>query len=214
MATAELGANGVPEQLHQLDAVLCTIPVRATDIFIKIWTEFGILEVDGTGVEVDHAARQGLFDEVLNDGVEGRSKHLVSRGCLHIGQNGPIRPRLSVTRHRLCQAPEQVAIGNDFPNASLHAAVILRAGRFNGLEHESCDKLKLDGQASASLQERSWQEAGLGEKVVGPFDVAADEHILPWDERVVEHKYGIVLVEATRQGIVERASHDGRGILV
>ncbi len=40
------------------------------------------------------------------------------------------------------------------------------------------------------------------------------QHVLPGDERVVEHEDRIVLVEARRQRIVERRAHDARHHLV
>ena len=84
-----------------------------------------------------------------------------------------------------------------FANARLHTSVVLCASGLNRLEHESGNKLKLDGQSRASLKQGAGQKARFGEEVVGFLNIAAHENVLPGNEGMIEHENGIVLVQTT-----------------
>ena len=81
------------------------------------------------------------------------------------GSTAPFTQGVGVARHRLGEAPEQVAIGDHLAGADLLAAVVLGAGRLERLHHQAGDELQLDGQAGAAVQQRARQEAGLGKKL-------------------------------------------------
>src|SRR5205085_4952744 len=77
VAATKFRTDGIPQQLHQLDAVFGVVAVRAAHILLQVGTQFRVLKIYGTGVEVNQSARQSLLNKVLDYRVEGRSKHLI-----------------------------------------------------------------------------------------------------------------------------------------
>ena len=53
VAGAELGADGVPQKLHDLDALLVVDAVRAAHIARQIFVDLGILEVARMRRQID-----------------------------------------------------------------------------------------------------------------------------------------------------------------
>ena len=78
-------------------------------------------------------------------------------------------------------------------------------GRLDHLDEEAGEEVELDREPRAALEQRAPDEAG---QVVGAGDleVAVDQEVLPRDQRVLEHEHGVVLVEAARERVVERAA--------
>ena len=70
-------ADGVPEQLHQLDPLFGIIATRAANVLVEVGAQGGIVEVPRTGVEIDQAAGHTLFNQVLDDRIKRRGKDVV-----------------------------------------------------------------------------------------------------------------------------------------
>ena len=58
------------------------------------------------------------------------------------------------------------------------------------------DELQFDREPGAAMQQGTRQEPGLRKEVVGGVDITVDKDILPRDEGVLQHKDGVVLIEA------------------
>ena len=82
------------------------------------------------------------------------------------GQHRPVHPGRGVARHRLGQAPEQVAVGDDLADADLLAAIVLRAGRLQRLHHQPGDELQLDRQAGAAVEQARGRKPVCGKKLL------------------------------------------------
>ena len=115
--------------------------------------------------------------------------------------------------HGVGQRPERVAPGEDLADAGLDAAEGDRPRRLERLDEHAGEEVELDRQARAALEHRPPDEP---REVVGAGDleVAVDQEVLPRDQRVVEHQHRVVLVEAARERIVERAADRGGHELV
>ena len=72
VAAAELAADGVPEQLHQLDALDRVVAAGAADVLVDVRAQLRVLEVLGVRVQVDQAAADALLDDLLDARVAGR----------------------------------------------------------------------------------------------------------------------------------------------
>ena len=64
------------------------------------------------------------------------------------------------------------------------------------------------------MQHGAGEEAGLREEIVGGIDIAIDKDILPRDESVLQHKDGVVFIEAAGEGIVKRGAHHRGRVLI
>ena len=126
---------------------------------------------------------------------------------LRVRQHGVADPRDGRARHRVAQAPEEVAPGDRLADRRLHVARLARADGVHGLQEQAGDEVELHREARAALQNGAGQEAGVREEGVRLLDVLVHEDVLPRHEGVVEHEDRVVLVEAAGQGVVERAAH-------
>ena len=111
-------------------------------------------------------------------------------------------------------APEQVAPRQHFADLRLHAAEVLRAGRFDRLQQQPGQEVHLDRQARAALEHEPRQEPRAREEVVHLVDVAVGEDVLPRHEHLVEDEDRVVLVHPARERVVERRPHHRRRHLV
>src|ERR1700722_20667660 len=59
---AELGGQAVPQQLHQLDALLGFVAVGAAQVAIEVGPHLRILEVPRVAVEINESGRNGLLN--------------------------------------------------------------------------------------------------------------------------------------------------------
>lgn len=65
VTTTKLAANGVPHQFEDLDALDVIHPVRTAHILRQILVDLRIVQVTGTGREIDQATGNVAFDNVL-----------------------------------------------------------------------------------------------------------------------------------------------------
>ena len=106
MPAGEFGAERVPQQLEQLDALLGLVAVGAAQILIEIGTDFRILEVARMAIEVDQPRRHRLLDEIFDAGIGHRRDDLIGIARVHVRQHVVADPRLGVLDHRVRQSPE------------------------------------------------------------------------------------------------------------
>src|SRR2546428_5006661 len=133
----ELGPDRVPQELHELDPPDRVHAARSPEIEIEVLAEVSRLEVLRVRVEEDETARHGLLDEVLDLDVGLGRQHLIRRGRLHAGQDAASRPRVVALLHRIRQAPDHVAPGDDLADVRLHATNRPRAGDLVRLYQEA-----------------------------------------------------------------------------
>ena len=158
-------------------------------------------------VHVDQAARQDALDELLDAGVRNGGEHTVGLRVLRIGQHGVADPADGRARHRVTQAPEEIAPGDGLADRRLHVARLARADGVHGLQDQAGDEIQLDRQTRAPVEHRARQEAGAREEHVRLLHVFVHEDVLPRHQRVVENEDGVVLVHPARERIVEGAAH-------
>ena len=214
VAGAEFGADGVPQKLHDLDAVLVADVVGAADIFGQIFVDVGIFEIARVRRQIDQAGGDHLFDDVADRRIGFRHEQPVGRGGAPVRQHRAVDPGLGVVGHGIGQRPEQIAPADDFADLRLHAAKAVDAGGARRLDQNADQKIELHRQPHAALHGEAVEEAGFRIEILQPLDVAVDEHVLPGDERVVEHEDGVVLVEARGQRIIPRRAGRGGGEFV
>ena len=92
MARAELAADRVPEQLHQLHALFRIVSAGAPDVFIEIRAKFRILEIPRAGVQVNQAAGDALLDQIFHDRVKRCAEDVVGGRGIVVRQNRSIHP--------------------------------------------------------------------------------------------------------------------------
>src|SRR6267378_7759846 len=78
----ELGSHGVPEQLHEFDALDRAGPVGAAQVLLQIRAQRRRPEVDGVRVEIDQAARQDVFGELLDTWIGDRGEDTIGLSML------------------------------------------------------------------------------------------------------------------------------------
>src|SRR5579863_5062654 len=66
VARAELGADRIPQELHQLDPLDRSDAAGAAHIKVEVFAQFRNAEVAGMRIEVNEAAGDGLLDLVLD----------------------------------------------------------------------------------------------------------------------------------------------------
>src|SRR5439155_26280809 len=101
--------HAVPRELHELDALDRTGPVGAAQVLVQVRTQRRRPEVDGVRVEVDQAAREDALGELLYTRVGDGGEDAVGLRMLRVRQHGVADPRDGRARHRVAQAPEEVA---------------------------------------------------------------------------------------------------------
>src|SRR5262245_44133331 len=160
----ELGADRVPQKLHELDAPHGVDTVRTAQIEVQVLAQVRRLEVLRVRVEVNQAAGHRFLDQGLDLHVRLGRQHLVGGGRLHGRQDAAAGPRVGALGHRVRQSPDHVAPGDDLADVGLHAAERARAGDLGGLDQEASDEVELDRQTGAAVDERARQEAGRSEE--------------------------------------------------
>ena len=103
--------------------------------------------------------------------------------------------------------------GDDLANIGFDAAEAAGSGGFGRLDQQAGDEVELDREPGAAMQLKARHEAAAREEGVGLFHVAIDEDVLPRHEDVIHDEDRVVLVEAARQRVVERAA-EHRGTLL
>src|ERR1700722_1208287 len=103
---AELGGQAVPQELHQLDALLGFVAVGAAQVAIEVGAHLRILEVTRVAVEINESGGNGLLNDVLYLRVGHGCEYLIGIAWIHIRQNILADPGLGIPHHRVRQPPE------------------------------------------------------------------------------------------------------------
>ncbi|MNF03703.1 hypothetical protein D3C80_2030740 [compost metagenome] len=77
MTATELTADRIPHQFEDLDALDVIHPVGSAHIAGQIFVDFRVIHVAHAGRQVNQAAGDVLFDDVLHLGVGHRRHHAV-----------------------------------------------------------------------------------------------------------------------------------------
>src|SRR6185369_1192642 len=160
VAGAELSADGVPQQLHQLDPVLGIDAATAADVAVEVGAQFGNLEVVGVGVQVYQAARDDGLDDVLDRRIRDLRDGAVRGGKARVGLDHAV-PRDVALGHCVGEPPHRVAPGDDFAEARLDAVEAGGAGDVERLGEGAADEVELDGETGAAVQGGAAVEAGI-----------------------------------------------------
>src|SRR6516225_4452388 len=100
---AEFAADRVPQELHDLDALLVIDAVRAAHIFGEAAVDFGIFEIADMRRQVDQARGDHLFDDVAHRRIGFRHEQPVGGRAARIGKDGAVDPRHRVAGHGIRQ---------------------------------------------------------------------------------------------------------------
>src|SRR5262249_23606182 len=131
-----------------------------------------------------------------------------------IGKYSAIDPRLGIEGHGVRQRPEHIPPADDLADLRLHAAECLHPCRARRLVEETRDEIELHGKPGAPLQCEAVEKSGARIEVLEALHIAINEDVLPWNERIVEHEDGVVLIEARGERIIPRRTGGGGGELV
>ncbi len=211
---AEFGADRIPQELEHLDALLVADAVGAAHVAREILVDLGIAEILGRGRQIDQCRGHDLLHDLLHPPIGVAREHAIARARLRVRQHRAVDPRRGIERHGVGQRPEQIPPGDDLAQHRLVAAELVAAGGAQRLGDHAHQEIELDRQPRAALELVAGEEARLREEDLQLVEVAVQEHVLPWNERVVEHEDGVVLVEARRQRIVVGRAHHARHHLV
>src|ERR1700689_5800728 len=146
MPARELGADAVPQQLHQLDPVDRVAAARAAQVLVEVRPYLVVPEVLGARVDVDEPAGYVLQDDLPDPRIADLHEPAVCHPVLGIGQYGAVLPGDRVPRGGIRQRPEEVAPGEDLAEAGLHATEVLRAGDFYRLGEQAGNEFGLTAQ--------------------------------------------------------------------
>src|SRR6516165_602296 len=94
MTSAELGADRVPQQLHQLDPLDGRDAARASDVEVEIFAKLGHGEIARMRVQIDQAAGNRLLDLMFDLYIGLGPEHVVGRTGLRAGEHNAAGPRL------------------------------------------------------------------------------------------------------------------------
>src|SRR5215467_8615232 len=122
VTSAELGADGVPHQLHQLHAVDGFVAVAAADELIEEGPELRHFEVESARWQVDERAGEAVLDDLLDLRIRDARHHAVRQPVIEVRQHVAFSPRNRRPRHRVGEAPEAVPPREDFADLRLHTA--------------------------------------------------------------------------------------------
>ncbi|CSG60527.1 Uncharacterised protein [Shigella sonnei] len=81
MATTKLAANGVPHQFEDLDALDVIHTIRTAHILRQILVDLRIVQVTGTGREIDQATGNVAFDNVFDLRVGHWCQYAIGLQC-------------------------------------------------------------------------------------------------------------------------------------
>src|SRR5580693_6295461 len=96
---AELGAHGVPHQLHELHAIERGVAVGAAHESFEIIANLGHLEIVGVRGQIDQRARQYVFDDLLKAWINQVGRYAIGQAVIEIGQHIARRPGRGGARH-------------------------------------------------------------------------------------------------------------------
>ena len=165
-------------------------------------------------VQVNQAARDGLLDLVLDLNIGIRRQDVIGGTCIVIGQYKAGRPRARVACHRVGQCPHAMTPGNDLADIGLDTTKPACASGLGRLDQEAGDKIQLDREPGAAVQLEARHEPATREERVGFFEVAVNKDVLPGHENFIHDEDRVILVEAARQRVVERAAEHSGALLV
>src|SRR5262249_13898708 len=148
--TAELGADRVPQQLHDLDALAVVDVVRAADIFGEILVDRGIVEVLRGRREINERGGDDLLDDLLHAPVGVAGEYAIARAGLRIRQHRAAAPRHRIHRHRIRDRPEKIAPRDDLAEHRLIAAEFIRASDAQRLRDQADEEIELHGETRAA----------------------------------------------------------------
>src|SRR6266511_553205 len=214
MTSTELAADGIPQELHELYSILCVVAIGAAQIFVQVRAQLRDLEVRSVGVDIDQAARHNFFDELLDARVNGGGERPIGEAIVHIGQYRAIGARIRVHGHGGGEAPERMAPRQHLAHRRLHAAELVGSGGLDRFHEQTRDEVELHRQPRGAVEGEAVQEARNREEVRDLLEVAVDQDVLPGDQYVVQHQYGIVFVEPAGERVVKGATHHRGGHLV
>src|SRR5580700_8614138 len=186
MPARELGADGIPEQLHHLDPLDRLAAAGAAQELIQVRADLVVLEVLGARVDVDEPAGDVLQDDLPDPRVADLHEPAVRHAVLGIGQHRAVLPGDRVTGGGIRQAPEEIAPGQDLAETDLNAAELLGAGDFDRLGEQPGDEFQLHRQAGASVEGKALEETGLLAELLRLAKAAVNEYVLPRDESLIQ----------------------------
>ena len=149
---AEFSADGVPEQLHDLDTLLVADPVGAADVTLQIRLDRGIGEILHRRRQINQRRGHSSFDYVLDPGIGIRREHAVCLPGLQFRQHGVTLPRVGIIGHGIGQRPEQVAPGHDLPQQHLITARFVSACAAQGFGQQAGDEIQFNRETGAALE--------------------------------------------------------------
>src|SRR6185369_17192391 len=176
VASAELGADGVPQHLHDLDPLHRGHAARAAHVLVEVAADLGRLEVGGVRVQVDQAGGDDLLDDVLDFRHRLLVEHAVGTGEMGIGTHNVV-PGHRALGHGVGKRPERVAPSDDLAELGLHAVETLGAGDLQGARQEAADEVHLDREARAPVHRGALEKARADVELVGLLEVAVHEHV-------------------------------------
>src|SRR5262245_14269903 len=152
VAGAELAADCIPQELHDLDALFVIDAVGAAHVARKIPVDVGVFEITRAARQID----QSRGDHLLDDGAHGRiglgGEDTVGDRGAHVGQHGAANPWVGIVGHGIGQGPEQVTPADHLTNLRLYAAKGLHARGARRLVKKPGDEIEFHGEARAALE--------------------------------------------------------------
>src|SRR5262249_37522088 len=88
VAAAELGADGVPQQLHHLDALFVADAVRTTHVLREILVDVGIFEVLRRRRKINERRGDDFLHDLLDPAVGIAGEDAVARAGVQVGEHG------------------------------------------------------------------------------------------------------------------------------
>ena len=126
VAGAEFGADGVPDELEELDA-LGGGSGGAAIIFFEERGEIGILEILVARWRHEQAAAEKFFEDVANGGPALCAEEAHGVGVFLLGDDRAAGSALRIAAHCRRHSPDQISPSDDFAESGLHAAKGVRA---------------------------------------------------------------------------------------
>ena len=195
MASAELRADGIPQQPHGLYPVFRIVAVRAAQVFIQVTFQFRHAEIRGVGIQVNQAACDHVFYQLFRAGISHGHQYPVYVAGVAVRHFRSLEV-VGHTAHGIRQGPEQVAPDDHFTDGYLHAAKVLGAGNLQGLHEQPGDKIKLHGKPGATVKGEGIGPAGGAQECAGRVQVLVNEDIFPAHQGIVQDQDGVVLIQA------------------
>src|SRR5215467_2421030 len=122
VAGAEFATDRIPQELHDLDALLVVDAVGATHVTLQILVDVGILKIAHAAWQIDQSRGDYLLDDGAHGGVGFRREDAVGHGGAHVGQHGAAHPWIRIVGHGIGQGPEEIAPADHLADLCLYAA--------------------------------------------------------------------------------------------